>query len=106
MRQGDVGPFGVAAVVLVLLLQASCAAVLLASDNGWLALWLAVAVARLAMTRTGLPGTPAAAGSTLGQAVAGTVRPVVLALWAVVLAALVLVATRADPQGTAMLLGS
>jgi adenosylcobinamide-GDP ribazoletransferase len=105
MHQGDVGPFGVAAVVLVLLLQASCAAVLLASDDGWLALWAAVAVARLAMTRTGLPGTPTAAGSTLGQAVAGTARPVVFGVWAVVLAALVLVATRADPQGTARLLG-
>ena len=106
MRQGDVGPFGVAAVVLVLLLQASCAAVLLASDGGWLALWLAVAVARLAMTRTGLPGTPTAAGSTLGQAVAGTVRPVVLALWAVGLTVLVFVATGADLLDAARLLGS
>ena len=105
MRQGDVGPFGVAAVVLVLLLQASCAAVLLASDGGWIAVWLAVAVSRLAMTRTGLPGTPTAAGSTLGHAVAGTVRPWVLLAWAVVLAALVFVATGADPLQTARLLG-
>jgi cobalamin 5'-phosphate synthase/cobalamin synthase len=105
MRQGDVGPFGVAAVVLVLLLQASCAAVLLASDGGWIALWLAVAVSRLAMTRTGLPGTPTAAGSTLGQAVAGTVRPVVLAVWGAALAVLVFVATGADPLDTARLLG-
>src|ERR671912_874237 len=104
MRQGDVGPFGVAAVVLVLLLQASCAAVLLASDDGWLALWAAVAVARLAMTRTGLPGTPTAAGSTLGQAVAGTARPVVLAVWGAALAVLVFVATGADPLDTTRLL--
>jgi len=98
MRQGDIGPFGVAAVVLVLLLQAACAAVLLASDGGWLALWTAVAVARLAMARTGLPGTPVAAGSTLGQAVAGTVRPAVLLVWAVVLAALVVAAAATHPQ--------
>jgi adenosylcobinamide-GDP ribazoletransferase len=106
MRQGDVGPFGVAAVVLVLLLQASSAAVLLAEDGGWVVLWTSVAVARLALSRTGVPGTPVAAGSTLGQAVAGTVRPVVLVVWAVVLAALVVAATRADPARAAPVLGA
>ena len=105
MRQGDVGPFGVAAVVLVLLLQASCAAVLLASEEGWPAVWLAVTVARLAMTRTGLPGTPVAAGSTLGRAVAGTVRPGVLVGWAVALVALVVLATGAHLPDAARLLG-
>ena len=106
MRQGDVGPFGVAAVVLVLLLQASSAAVLLAEEDGWLAVWTAVAVARLAMARTGLPGTPVAAGSTLGRAVAGTVHPLVLAAWAGVVAALVVAATGVDLQRVAALLGS
>jgi cobalamin 5'-phosphate synthase/cobalamin synthase len=106
MRQGDVGPFGVAAVVLVLLLQASCAAVLLAAEGGWVAIWLAVAVARLAMTRTGLPGTPLAAGSTLGQAVAGTVRAGALAAWAVVLVVLVVAAAGADPLRAALLCGA
>jgi adenosylcobinamide-GDP ribazoletransferase len=85
MRQGDVGPFGVAAVVLVLLLQASSAAVLLAADGGWVVVWAAVATARLAMSRTGLAGTPVAAGSRLGQAVAGTVTPATAVGWAVVL---------------------
>ena len=81
MRQGDVGPFGVAAVVLVLLLQAACAAELLAIDGGWAALWAAVVTGRLALTRTGLPGTPVAEGSRLGVAVAGTVgRPVLAGL--------------------------
>ena len=73
MRSGDVGPFGVATLVLTLLLQVACAATLLATDDGWLALWAAVVVARLAMARTGLPGVPVAAGSSLGRAVAGTV---------------------------------
>jgi adenosylcobinamide-GDP ribazoletransferase len=73
MRSGDVGPFGVATLVLVLLLQVACATVLLAADHGWLALWSAVVVARLAMARTGLPGVAVAAGSSLGRAVAGTV---------------------------------
>jgi adenosylcobinamide-GDP ribazoletransferase len=73
MRSGDVGPFGVATLVLTLLLQVACATALLAAHDGWLALWTAVLIARLAMTRTGLPGVAVAAGSSLGRAVAGTV---------------------------------
>lgn len=79
MRSGDVGPFGVATLVLTLLLQVACAAALLADDDGWLAVWAAVVVARLAMARTGLPGVAVAAGSSLGRAVAGTVSRVWLA---------------------------
>jgi adenosylcobinamide-GDP ribazoletransferase len=105
MRQGDVGPFGVVAVVLVLLLQAACAAVLLGADGGWVAVWAAVATARLAMTRTGLPGTAVAEGSRLGQAVSGSVRPPVLAAWALVLAAAAVAATGADPLRAAGVLG-
>ena len=75
MRQSDVGPFGVVTLVLTLLLQIACLAALLRQDGGWLALWTAVVVARLAMSRTGLPGVPVAEGSSLGRAVAGTVSP-------------------------------
>ena len=73
MRAGDVGPFGVVTLVLTLLLQVSCLAQLLTVDRGWLALPAATVAARVAMARTGLPGTPIAAGSSLGAAVAGTV---------------------------------
>jgi adenosylcobinamide-GDP ribazoletransferase len=109
MRQGDVGPFGVAAVVLVLLLQASAGAVLLTVDGGWVVVWAAVATARLAMTRAGLPRTPVAGGSRLGSAVAGTVRPVVLVAWVVVLtvgAACAVLGTRAEPAAAAGVVGS
>src|SRR3954463_14124110 len=81
MHQGDVGPFGVVTLVLTLLLQVSCLAALLGTRWGWLACWSAVAVARLAMARTGLPGTAAAEGSALGRAVVGTVSPSWLAGW-------------------------
>src|SRR3712207_2732663 len=37
MHQGDVGPFGVVALVLVVLLQVACLAALLTADAGWLA---------------------------------------------------------------------
>jgi len=73
MRQSDVGPFGVSALVLTLLLQVACASALLGADGGWLPLCAAVVVGRLAMVRTGLPGVAVAEGSSLGHAVAGTV---------------------------------
>jgi adenosylcobinamide-GDP ribazoletransferase len=74
MRSGDVGPFGVAALVLTLLLQVACLATLL--PEAWEVPWTAVVAARLALTATGLPGVPVAEGSSLGRAVAGTVgRP-------------------------------
>src|SRR3712207_7334578 len=41
-------------------------------SRGWIALAAAPLVARLAMARTGLAGVPMAAGSALGQSVAGT----------------------------------
>jgi adenosylcobinamide-GDP ribazoletransferase len=89
MRQGDVGPFGVVTLVLTLLLQVATGAALLAADGGWLAVWTAVLVARLAMARTGLPGVPTAEGSSLGRAVAGTVSLPWLAGWLVAGAAAV-----------------
>ena len=106
MRQGDVGLFGVAAVVLVLLLQSACVADLLSADGGWQAVWTAVMAGRLALTRTGLPGTQVAEGSRLGSAVAGTVRPPVLLASALVLAALVGGATLRDSPAAAGIAGS
>jgi adenosylcobinamide-GDP ribazoletransferase len=96
MHQGDVGPFGVVTLVLTLLLQVACVAALLATREGWIALWLAVAIARLAMARTGLPGVPTAEGSSLGALVAGTVSAPWLAGWSVLVLALVAVATTGD----------
>lgn len=95
MRAGDVGPFGVATLVLTLLLQVAAAAALLVVPGGWLALPVAVVAARLAMARTGLPGVPTAAGSSLGAAVAGTVSPRWLAGCAVLAAGLTLAAAAA-----------
>ncbi|MGY5883679.1 adenosylcobinamide-GDP ribazoletransferase [Modestobacter lacusdianchii] len=98
MRAGDVGPFGVVTLVLVLLLQVGCLAQLLTVDGGWLALPAAVVTARLAMARTGLPGVPIAEGSSLGQAVAGTVSRGWLAVAALL--------TGTAAAGVALLVGS
>ncbi|SHN89035.1 cobalamin-5'-phosphate synthase, partial [Geodermatophilus obscurus] len=95
MRQGDVGPFGVVTLLLTVLLQVSAAATVLEAERGWTALLAAPVVARLAMARTGLPGVPMAAGSALGQSVAGTVSARWLAGWVFVTAALLTVADRA-----------
>ncbi len=97
MRSGDVGPFGVATLVLTLLLQVACLARLLDLDGGWAATATAVVAARLAMARCGLPGVPTAAGSSLGAAVAGTVSRVWLAGCAIVAVLLVLGAAEGDP---------
>jgi adenosylcobinamide-GDP ribazoletransferase len=87
MRAGDVGPFGVVTLVLTLLLQVACLAQLLTVGAGWPALPAATVAARLAMARTGLPGTPISDGSSLGAAVAGTVSPRWLTGTAVIAAA-------------------
>ncbi|MGY1600777.1 adenosylcobinamide-GDP ribazoletransferase [Geodermatophilus sp. SYSU D00815] len=86
MRQSDIGPFGVVTVLLTVLLQVACLAVLLPHEP--VAPVTAVVVARLAMARTGLPGTPVAEGSALGRAVTGTVPPGWLTGCALVVAAL------------------
>ncbi|MCV2491767.1 adenosylcobinamide-GDP ribazoletransferase [Geodermatophilus sp. YIM 151500] len=106
MRRGDVGPFGVVALVLVLLLQAACLAALLEEGAGWVALWVAVVAARLAMARTGLPGTPVAAGSTLGRAVEGTVSRAWLTGSGLAAAGVLLLAGLGDPGGAVRLAGS
>jgi adenosylcobinamide-GDP ribazoletransferase len=71
MHESDIGPFGVVAVLLTVLLQVAALAVLL--PHNWVAPVAATLVARLTMARTGLPGTPIAPGSSLGRLVAGTV---------------------------------
>jgi cobalamin 5'-phosphate synthase/cobalamin synthase len=96
MRQSDIGPFGVVTLVLTLLLQVACLATLLTADAGWVAFWLAVVAARVALARSGLPGVPLAEGSALARAVAGTVSGRWLAAWGVVAGALLGVAARGD----------
>jgi cobalamin 5'-phosphate synthase/cobalamin synthase len=105
MRQGDIGPFGVITLVLTLLLQVACLAVLLPAGHGWLALVVAVVTGRVAMARAGLPGGTAAEGSALGRLVVGTVSPRWLFASGLAVAALVFLGTAGDPAPTWRLLG-
>ncbi len=76
MRRSDVGPFGVATLVLVLLVQVAALTAALAAlgPAGGLALLVAAtAASRLALPLACAAGTPAARGDGLGAAVAGSV---------------------------------
>lgn len=87
MKQPDVGALGLAAVVLVLLVQAGALVACVAAGRGPLALVLAAVTGRLAVALACTPATPAAAPGGLGALVAGTVRPVVPLLTAAAVAA-------------------
>ena len=87
MRTGDVGPVGVTTLLLVLLVQTSALAGVLAARAGAdsaVAAGLAVVVSRAALAPACLRGLPAARAEGLGTAVAGSV-PAPAALVVVVL---------------------
>ncbi|MGN6162295.1 MAG: adenosylcobinamide-GDP ribazoletransferase [Marmoricola sp.] len=99
MRRGDVGPFGVVTVVVVLGLQASALGQLLASGRGLAALVLALIVSRFVLSLLCMRGVPAARTDGLGPLVAGSVggvQVIVSALLAALLVTLLGAAVRID----------
>lgn len=90
-RRSDIGPFGVIAIVLVVLLQVLALGDLLSRGAGGGSLVVAVVTGRLAITAACSRGVPGARPDGLGAAVAGTVprsATVVLVLAWTALAAL------------------
>jgi len=92
MRRPDIGPFGVAAVVLVLLAQAASYA-----STGFVPVVVAVAAGRVAIGWACRRGVPAARPDGLGALVAGTLPLVVPLVFTLVLLAAAVYAVPGRP---------
>ncbi len=99
MRDGSAGPFGVAAVAVTVLIQATAFA-----QSGWQAVFVAVLAGRVAVVVACRRGVPAAAGSTLGTLVAGTQPLWVAAAWVAAVTAAATLAHERPWQGPLVVL--
>ncbi|MGC4811982.1 adenosylcobinamide-GDP ribazoletransferase [Micromonospora sp. DT228] len=99
MKKPDVGPFGVVALVVVLLVQAAVLADLAGRSGpaAFAAVVAATAAGRFGVTVACRRGVPAARPDGLGALVAGTVGPVALAVGAVAVALLAVPAVPGRP---------
>ena len=88
MREGSAGPFGVAAVVVAVTTQAAAFAAMPTGPTGLAAIVTAVTAGRVAAVLACRRGVPAAAGSALGGAVAGTQSILTVGAWLVLVAGL------------------
>jgi adenosylcobinamide-GDP ribazoletransferase len=85
MRRGNIGPSGVAAVVLVLLVDAGALAALLTTARGVVLICLSVLASRQMLAWACSTGVPSARQEGLGATVAGTVKPAIVGLGFVLL---------------------
>lgn len=92
MKQSDIGPFGVVAIIGVLLVDVAALTACVQSGLGWQAVLVATIASRLTLAWTCRTTIPSARPDGLGATVAATVRPItaVLATVAVLAAALLL----------------
>ncbi|MEV5962734.1 adenosylcobinamide-GDP ribazoletransferase [Kribbella sp. NPDC051952] len=87
MKQSDIGPFGVVAIVGVLLVDVAALTSCIQSGLGWQAALIATTASRLTLPWSCRTTIPAARPDGLGVMVAGTVRPITAAICTVVVLA-------------------
>lgn len=87
MKQSDIGPFGVVAIVGVLLVDVAALTSCIQAGFGWQAALIATTASRLTLPWSCRTSVPAARPDGLGVTVAGTVRPVAAILGTVVVLA-------------------
>ncbi|WP_183505625.1 MULTISPECIES: adenosylcobinamide-GDP ribazoletransferase [unclassified Mycolicibacterium] len=104
MRDGTAGPFGVAAVVVVVATQSLAFATAPAGWTGALAVVTALATGRVAAVLACRRGVPAAGGSVLGEQVASSQPLAVAVVWGALVAGLASVATPRLWQGPVVVL--
>ncbi|GAA5074535.1 adenosylcobinamide-GDP ribazoletransferase [Nocardia iowensis] len=92
MKSGGAGPFGVAAIVFSIGIQAFSFAALAETDR-WFAVALAVTVGRIAVVLACRKGIEAAPETTFGALVAGTQHPLIAAAWSTAALAAAFLAT-------------
>lgn len=98
MRSPEIGPVGMVAVVLTLIVQVNAFTVCIANHRGTESLLLAVVTGRLAVLWSCLRDTPAARRDGLGALVAGTVRRPLAVLWTLAVAVAAFTYGRLDPD--------
>ena len=98
MKQSDIGPFGVVAIVGVLLVDVAALTACIQAGFGWQAILIATTASRLTLPWSCRTTVPAARPDGLGALVAATVRPITAAVTTVVvLAAALLLAWLRHP---------
>lgn len=80
MKKGDIGPFGVASIAGVLLIDVAAVSACVQAGFAWQALVVAGAASRLSLPWSCRTSVPSARPDGLGAMVAGTVRPTPCAL--------------------------
>lgn len=106
MREGSVGAFGAAAVVVTILAQVLAFSQFPSGAIGLAAILTAVTTGRVAAVAACRRGVPAASGSVLGSGVAGTQAVPAILVWVCAVAAMSIPASSPPWQGPVVVLAS